>query len=615
MKQTISHTQRRKNDAADRLVRRHRTIKVRTSNTAKDTLRIVPLGGQNGIGEKNMIVIEYNNDAIVLDCGFDLGIDLPGVNYAIPAVDYLQSIHHKIRGYVISHGHMDHIGGLIHVVPDMPAPIVGSRFTVGMAAAQFEKAQEDGLTFQPETIVLDMDHHQQLQLGAFTIELVRVTHSVPESSAIIIDTPLGRLINTGDFRLDPEPLDAMPSDIARLRKLGDEGVLLLMSESTNTTRLGRTPTEHTLQMSFDELIKTAKGRVFISVFSTNMNRIQMIINAAAAHGRRVALDGRSMMVVAELAVRLGNLKIPKDTLIAMREAVNVADENLVVICTGGQGEPGAAMTRMAGGEHKYLKLKRGDRVVISSTPIPGNERSYQQVGDDLARIGVEQYRHPTHEIDGCGPLHVSGHAARDEHAEMINLTRPTYLMPIYGGALNRGYHKDIGVAVGMREKNIIMIDNGGVVEVTSHRAPRIVGSVTSGARLVDQTGDVVPELVIKDRLLLKNDGVIVVMVTLDRKNGRLLSSPDIITRGAFAIRDNVELMEALRLELRKSVKVSRITRTTLEESKQRLRGVVAAFLAKQGSLSPIILPVITLVNTDGSTNRIDRPAADTCGAL
>ncbi len=610
MKQTTSHIQRRKNDAADRKIRHYQTTKVKMGPVPRDTLRIVPLGGQNGIGEKNMIVVEYNDDAIVLDCGFNLGIELPGVNYAIPAVDYLQSIKHKLRGYVISHGHMDHIGGLIHIAPECPAPIIGSRFTIGMVGVQFEKASENGLGFQPELTTLDMDSHERLQLGAFTIELVRVTHSVPESSAIVIDTPVGRLVNTGDFRLDPEPLDAMPSDITRLKQLGNEGVLLLMSESTNTTRLGRTPTEHTLQKSFNDLIQRAVGRVFIGVFSTNMNRIQMIVNAAAAHNRKVVLDGRSMMATAELAVRLGNLKIPKETLVPMREAVNLPDDRLVVVCTGGQGEPGAAMTRMAAGEHQYLKLKRGDTAVISSTPIPGNERSYQRVGDDLARIEVKQYRHPTHEIDGCGPLHVSGHAARDEHAEMIQLTQPQYVLPIYGGALNRQYHKDIARAAGMRDQAIIMADNGVVIEFGAKKVPQIKGSVTAGARLVDQTGAIVPGLVIKDRLLLQDDGVVVVIVTLDRKTGRLLSSPDIITRGTISIRDNVELVEALRMELRQAVRVRRVSHATLELSKLQLKERVVKFIAVRTQLTPIVIPVITFVQADGRTNRIAKPVAD-----
>ena len=596
MKQQSTKQQRQKTQRAERQLRPYRTTKVMAAPVKNGVLRVVPLGGQNGIGEKNMIVVEYENDALVLDCGFSLGLDLPGVNYAIPVTDYLQSIKHKLRGYVISHGHMDHIGALVHVVPDCPAPIYGSRFTIGMVNAQFEKAAEDGLQFQHETVVMDMDNHERLHLGVFAIELVRVTHSVPESSAIIVDTPVGQLIDTGDFRLDPEPLDAMPSDIDRLKEVGDKGVLLLMSESTNTTRPGRTPTEHTLQQSFDDIMQQAKGRVFAAVFSTNMNRIQMIVDSAARHGRKVALDGRSMMAVAELAVRLGNLKIPKNALIPMREAVNLPDDKLAVICTGGQGEPGAALSRMAAGEHQYLKLKKIDTVVISSTPIPGNEQSYQQVGDDLANIGVTQYRHPTHEIDGCGPLHVSGHAARDEHAEMIRLTRPKYLMPIYGGALNRQYHRQVGLTEGLGDGQIIMVDNGSVVEFAKGQKPALTGKVTSGARLIDQNGELVPEMVVKDRFVLERDGFVVVNVTIDRASGRVLSSPDIVTRGSFAIRDNAALMDALRDELRKIVRAHKVTKTTVELVKYRMKAEIEKRLAV-GKLSPTVIPIVTVVGS------------------
>lgn len=556
MKQHKTQQQRQKVQRAERQLRPYRTTKVTAKPLAKETLRVTPLGGQNGIGEKNMIVLEYENDAIVLDCGFSLGIDLPGVNYAIPVTDYLQSIKHKLRGYVISHGHMDHIGALVHTVPDYPAPIYGSRFTIGMVEAQFEKAHENGMQYSQQVVEMSMDTHERIRLGVFTIELVRVTHSIPESSLIVVDTPAGRVINTGDFRLDPEPLDDMPSDITRLKQLGKEGVLLLMSESTNTTRPGRTPTEHTLVSSFDAIISQAKGRVFTAVFATNMNRVQMVIDAAAKHGRKVAFDGRSMVANAELAVRLGTLKIPKGTLIPIREASNLPDGKVVVICTGGQGEPGAAMSRMSAGEHQHFKLKRSDTVVVSSTPIPGNEISYQQIGDDLASIGATLFRHPTHEIDGCGPLHVSGHAARDEHAEMIQLTRPKYLMPIYGGPLNRAYHRQVGLGEGLENENILMAMNGETVEISKGVA-RTAGKVTTGSRLIDQNGEQVPGMVLTDRLDLETNGFVVVTATIDRATGRLLSSPDVITRGVFAIRDNPELMDKLRSRVRQVVTYTR----------------------------------------------------------
>lgn len=608
-----SRVARQKNERIEKSLQKYRKITGTVAKSADKVLRIVPLGGQDGIGEKNMIVVEYEHDALILDCGFELGIDIPGINYAIPVVEYLETIRHKIRGYIISHGHLDHIGSLVHVVPEYPAPIYGSRFTIGMVNTQFEKLRDrDSSIDAPDCRVLDMDSHETVQLGAFTVELVRVTHSIPESSAIIIDTPVGRLINTGDFRLDPEPLDDRPSDIKRLKQLGDEGVLLLMSESTNTTRLGRTPTEHTLQDSFYELMGQTKGRLVVAAFSSNMNRIQMVINAAHHYGRKVALDGRSMLTVAELAVRLGNLKIPKDALVPIHEASSLPDSQVVVICTGGQGEPGAALSRMSVGEHRSIKLRKSDAVVISSTPIPGNEQSYAQMGDDLARIGVKQFRHPTHQIDGSGPLHVSGHAFRDEHAEMIHLTRPTYVMPIYGGPLPRQYHRDIALRQSIPSQNIIMAENGTVLEMSLGKTPVITGIVSSGSRLVDQTGAVVPEIVTKDRMQLKEDGVLVVILTVDR-GVRLLSSPDIVTRGFVAIRDNPAVIDGLRTELRTAIKkTTRLTsRSDIDYLKDTLRLITTKYLFSRTGGTPGVVIVVNIVAKDGSTNRVVLPVADT----
>jgi len=600
---------RQQNNKTERALRRYRTTKANIKPLAPDTLRIVPLGGQDGIGEKNMIVLEYGDDALILDCGFALGLTLPGINYAIPVVDYLETIRHKIKGYVISHGHMDHIGGLIHILPDFPAPVYGSRFTIGMVQAQFEKRRdEDPRVSAPDCHVIDMDGHQKMPIGQLTVELIRVTHAIPESSAIVVETPLGVVINTGDFRLDPEPLDAKPSDVGRLKQLGDKGVLLLMSESTNATKPGRTPTEHTLQDSFYDLFETVSGRLVVAVFSTNMNRVQMIINAAHRSGRKVALDGRSMIAVAELAVRLGNVKIPKDVLVPMREVPNLPDNQVVVICTGGQGEPGAALSRMAIGDHPTLKLKKGDTVVISSTPIPGNEQSYAEIGDNLARLGVKQYRHPTHELDGSGPLHVSGHASRDEHAEMIQLTRPQYLMPIYGGPLPRSYHRDIGLQQGMASERIVMAENGSVVEYGARtKKVIVVGRVSAGSRLVDQTGEVVSSIVTKDRLLLQDDGFLTVVVTINRA-ARLLVSADVVTRGLIAVKDNAEVLEGVRTRIRLVVGHHRkvVSRADIDNVKDELRTALSDYIVERTGHLPIVIPVVNVVASGTPSSHLAR---------
>ncbi|HUC87576.1 MAG TPA: ribonuclease J [Candidatus Binatia bacterium] len=559
-----------------------------------DKLKITFLGGQEAIGEKNMQVIEWQNDALVLDCGNHLGIDLPGINYTIADPSYLETIKHKLRGYVISHGHLDHLGGLKHIVPKFPAPIYGSRFTLGVVQKTFEDAHaETGIEFSPQLVIMNMDNHERLKLGAFFIELVRITHSVPESACIVVDTPVGRVINTGDWRLDPEPLDEKPTDSARLKQLGDEGVLVLMSDSCNTPLPGRTPTEHTLQASFHDIIGRAEGRVFVAIFSSNMNRVQMIVNSAEAAGRKVALDGRSMMSYAEIAVRQGLLKISKGTVVPMQQVPNLQDNQVLVVCTGGQGEPGAALQRMAEGNHKHIQLHEGDTVVVSSTPIPGNEVRYEEIGNDLIQRGVHLYRHPTHEVDGVGPLHVSGHARRDEYREMLHLVRPKFFIPIYAGALNRRYYEEMAVEEGWPRKNVIRASNGESFLFTADNW-ELAGEVPHGSLLVDQTGAIVNNVVVKDRVLLSEEGLVAVVLTVDKKSGSLLTSPDIISRGFIYMRDNEELMNDLRQELRRSVQ-QRFKRVDLDRFKAELKDHITHFLFEKTSRSPIVIPVVNII--------------------
>lgn len=577
-----------------------------------EKLRATFLGGLEGIGEKNMMVLEYGGDAIIVDCGFDLAVDLPGVNYAIPATEYLIGIKDKIRAYVITHGHMDHIAALPYVYQNYPAPIYsGSLFCSEMVKKQFDNINEErGLDLNPDLVVLNMDAHERHVISPnFTIEFLRITHSIPDCSSLVIDTPVGRIVNTGDFRLDPEPLDNHPSDIARLKEIGKEGILLLMSESTNARFVGRTPTEHTLQQSFHDIFEQTSGRIFVALFSTNMNRVQMIINSAVAAGRKVAFDGRGMMTVAEIAVRTGNLKIPKGMVVAMREAPNVKDDQLVIICTGGQGEPNAALQRMSIGEHKHIKLKADDTVVVSSSPIPGNEVRFQQIGNDLAEIGVKLYRHPSRDVDGCGPLHVSGHANRDELKDMIDMVKPKYVLPIHGGMLDRKYHGDVAIEAGVKRDNVILPQNGSMVEFDKQGNVFEAGEAPAGAVLVDQTGAIVPGLVAKDRLLMSEEGMVVVMLTVDRKTGRLMTSPDIITRGFIYIRDNTELMDGLRAELKRAA-AQRFTRVDLDRFKVELKDHISHYLYEHTKRSPILIPVVNVIGGNGQSNVRPKPQPD-----
>ena len=419
--------------------------------------------------------------------------------------------------------------------------------------------------------------------------------ATPDAAAAVVKSPVGTVIAAGDFRLDPEPLDKMPSDIERLKDLGQEGVLALLSDSTNAEKEGRTPTEHTLQQSFIDIIKNAPGRIMVAVFSSNMNRTQMIINAAVESGKKVALDGRSMMAYAEIAVRQGLLKVPKGTIMAMKDAANVPEEQLLVMCTGGQGEPNAALQRMSEGNHQYIKLKPGDTVVVSSTPIPGNEIRYDAIGNNLAKKGVHVFRHPTHEIDGCGPLHVSGHGRRDELREMINLVKPKFHIPAHGGMLRRRYHAELAIEEGYKRENVILAENGHSYLFTENKV-EFAGEVPHGSLLVDQTGAIVSSVVVKDRIMLAAEGMVAVVLTVDKKTGSLLTSPDILTRGFIYIRDSEELMNGLRTELKRAV-TQRYKRIDLDRFKQELKEHVTHYLYEQTKRSPIVIPVVNVIGS------------------
>lgn len=568
-------------------------------------LKIIGLGGMDGGGSKNMILIEYLDDALVIDCGNDLGVDLPGINYAVPDITYLEQIKHKLRGYVITHGHLDHIGGLPHIVPIVPAPIYGSRFTVGRVQEIFENfglPMPDG--FELKTVTMNEDTHERLKIGVFFVELVRVTHSIPGSVSVVIDTPVGRIINSGDFRFDPDPLDHERTDVERLTQLGKEGVLALLSESTTTERLGRTPSESTIEQSFVDVMAQAPGRVFVGVFSTNMNRVQMIINAAVHHGRKVAMDGRSMISTLEMAIRHGFVRVPKGTFVPIAATGSMKDNELIVVCTGSQGEPSSALQRMSTGEHKHIKLKESDTVILSSTPIPysGNDGEIRRMVDEFLQKGVHVFRHETHDLDHVGPLHVSGHASRDEYAEMIEIVKPKFFIPIYGDYTSKRYHIELAIEHGMPRANTINADNGQVITLTPNKMA-VSGEVPHGTILVDQTGAVVSNVVVKDRVLLSEEGLVAVVLTVDKKTGNLLTSPDIISRGFIYMRDNEDIMNGLRAELRRAAQ-QRFKRVDLDRFKTELKDHVTHYLFDQTQRSPIVIPVVNIIGSKGEVSTV-----------
>ena len=551
----------------------------------------------DGGGSKNMIVIEYGNDAVVIDAGSDLGVDLPGINYGIADTTYLDQITRKIKGFVLTHGHLDHIGGLPHILPKYPGvPVFGSRFTIGRVEEIFENfglPMPDG--FELRTVIMNETNHERLKVGAFFVELIRVTHSIPGSTSVVIDTPVGRIVNTGDFRFDPNPLDHEKTDMERFNQLGKEGVLLLMSESTTSDRPGRTPSESIIEQSIVDIMEGAQGRIFMAMFSTNVNRVQMVVNAAVKHGRKIALDGRSLVSTLEMAVRNGFMKIPKGTIVPIASVANMQTEHVVVVCTGVQGEPNSALQRMSMGEHRNVKLEARDTVILSGSPIPytGNDALVRSMVDEFLKKGVHVYRHESHEVDNCGPLHVSGHGSMEEYGEMIDMLKPKFLLPIYGDFTAKKYHIDLAVEHGIPRANTINNDNGQVIVLTP-TSMKIDGEVPHGTVLVDQTGAIVSTIVVKDRVLLAEEGLVAVILTIDKKTGSLLTSPDIISRGFIYMKDNEELMNALRAELRRAV-TQRFKRVDLDRFKAELKDYVTHFLFEQTQRSPIVIPVVNII--------------------
>lgn len=568
-------------------------------------LKIIGLGGMDGGGSKNTIVVEYKDSAVVMDCGSDLGVDLPGINYGIADMTYLESIKHKLKGYIVTHGHLDHIGGLPHTLPLYPAPVYGSRFSIGRVEEIFTNfgiPMPEG--FELKTVAMNEDNHERLKVGDFFVELVRVTHSIPGSTAIVLDTPVGRIINTGDFRLDPNPLDHEKTDTDRFIELGREGVLALLSESTTCERPGRTPSESTIEQTFVNIMEQAPGRTFMAMFSTNINRIQMIINAAVHHNKKIVLDGRSLVSTLEMAVRHGFVRVPKGTIVPIASVTGLNEQDVVVVCTGSQGEPNSALQRMASGDHKHIKLKPQDTVVLSSTPIPesGNDAKIGNMVDNLIRNGVHVFEHRNHDLDGIGPLHVSGHASIDEYKDMIRMTQPKFFIPIYGAYRVKQRHIDAAIEESIPRKNTVNAENGEIIALTKEKM-EIAGQVPSGTILVDQTGAIVSNVVIKDRLMLANEGLVAVVLTIDKKTGQLMTSPDIISRGFIYMKDQEKLMNVFRIELKRAV-TQRFKRIDLDRFKVELREHVTHFLYEQTGRSPIVIPVVNVIGggRQGSQN-------------
>ena len=576
-------------------------------------LRIIPIGGvgEMGIG-KNMNAIEYEDDIIVVDCGFLFpGSDYPGINYIIPDTTYLEENKHKIRAIVFTHGHLDHIGAFRHIAEKIPAPVYGSKFTLGMVKRTMEESTSE---YTPEYIEMNPETHEQVVItDNFSIELVRVNHSIPDSTAAVIRTPLGPIIDTGDWRFEDAPVDGKKFDLERLTEIASkEGVLMLMNESTNCESEGtHTHGEPDIQASIGQVMeKHVNSRLILSCFSSQIHRMQGILDEARKHDRKVAFAGYSMIQNLEIALRTGEIKIPKDVVVKMEDVVKLPDSKVTIVCTGSQGEFNAVLNRMASGSHKFIKIKNSDIIVFSSNPIPGNEKYVVRTVDGLMREGSEVIQNGKTHLTGIGPLHLSGHGYYDDHIKLINALNPTYYMPIHGEFHMLVHNAKLAEKeCAIPRKNIFVCDAGDVIEITPDGA-RKNGRVQVGGIMYDDSGAVVSEVVLKDRIHMASEGMFVVVLTVQRGTGRLMTSPDIISRGFIYLRDSEELMNLMRQYLKQ--KVARSfggKRVDMDQLKKELKDEITHLLYDQTRRTPIVIPVINEIGggNRGNDNRGDKP--------
>lgn len=574
-------------------------------------LRVIPLGGlgEMGIG-KNMMAIEYDNDIIVIDMGFLFpGSDYPGINYIIPDISYLIENKHKIRGIIFTHGHLDHIGAFRHLIHQIPAPVYASKFTIAMLQKTMEESTSG---FEPVYNVLDPDTHEQVQLGdSFNIELVRVNHSIPDSTAVVIRTPLGVLVDTGDWRFENEPVDGKKFDLERLTQIATtEGILMLMNESTNCEYEGtHTHGEFDIQESMGQAMdRYTNSRMIISCFSSQIHRMQVILDEAKKHGRKVAFAGYSMIQNVEVALRTGTIRVPKDTIMKMEDIVKMPDGKVTIICTGSQGEFTAVLNRMASGSHRHIKIKNTDVVIFSSNPIPGNEKYVVRTVDGLMREGSDVVQNGKTHITGLGPLHLSGHGYYDDHVKLITALNPTYYMPIHG-EFHMLVH-NAGIAekeAAIKRENIFVCDSGDVIEITTEGAKK-AGRVPVGGVMYDDSGAIVSEVVLKDRIHMGTEGMFVVVLTVAKGNGRLLTSPDIISRGFIYLRDSEELMGTIRQYLKQKVaRTFNGRKVDLDVVKKEIKDELTHILYDQTRRTPIVIPVINEVGGNAKPTNGPKP--------
>lgn len=549
----------------------------------KQNLKIIPLGGLEEIG-KNITVFEYGNDIIVLDCGMAFPDDeMPGVDIVIPDFTYLEKNKDKIRAVVITHGHEDHIGALPYFLSKINVPIYGTRLTIGLVQNKLKEHGLDKIAKLHSVLPGNV-----LKLGEFRVEFIRSNHSIPDAAAIAFHTPVGVILHTGDFKIDSTPIEGKMIDLKRIGELGKKGVLALMSDSTNAERPGYTMSESTVGATFDGIFRNnLKNRIIVATFASNIHRMQQIVNAAAQYGRKIALSGRSIVNVVSVAMELGHMKIPKGMLIDIDEITNYPPHKLVIITTGSQGEAMSALTRMAYSEHRKVTLGQKDTVIISANPIPGNEKAVSKVINELYKLGTNVI------YEALADIHVSGHACSEELKIIMNLANPKFFIPVHGEYRHLYHHSMIAQKMGIAEKNIIIMQIGNVVELNADKC-KITGTVPSGRILVDGLGvGDVGNIVLRDRKLLAEDGLIVVVVTLDAHTHQIMSGPDVVSRGFVYMRESEDLMEHIRDCARISIEKCNDKRNCdWNTMKSKIKNDLSDYLYFKTKRKPMILPVI-----------------------
>ncbi len=547
-----------------------------------ENIRLIPLGGLGEVG-KNMMVVEYGDDIIIIDSGLMFpDEEMFGVDLVIPDTSYLNDKKQRIHGIFISHGHEDHIGGLPYILPmlDFP-PIYATRLTQGLVNVKLKEHK-----LLEKTTLNVVTPGDQVALGECLVEIVRVNHSVPDAVALAIHTPIGTVFHTGDYKFDYTPVDGRPADFGTLARIGSQGVLVMMGDSTRIETPGYTPSERVINESFDKIFANAPGRVIIATFASLLSRVQQIIDTAVRYERVVALVGRSMVNNVQMAIDLGYLNIPKATLIRAEDINKFPPERVVIICTGSQGEPTSALTRIANQDHRLVRIQPHDTVILSATPVPGNEKMVSRTINNLFRQGADVY------YQAIANVHVSGHAAQEELKLMLNLLRPNFFLPIHGEYRQLILHAKLAYSLGIPDDHIVVAEDGDIVQITPESI-KVVDHTTCGNVYVDGLGvGDVGQIVLRDRQVLAQDGILMVVLTVDKETGHPLAGPDIVSRGFVYMRDSEELLESARERVLESFSGLNGHASDWSFVKDKIKHTLSEFLYDKTHRRPMILPIV-----------------------